>query len=545
MAVCQYFLRGQCRFGSQCKNEHPGQPAGRGTQFGGSSWSNPNKVSLAFTQETIASDLTQHKDKPLWPLSCYAPAKGEPNVLSGLDESPEELRVRAHTARQAGNLSEYVTYETNKLAAAEQTFANALSNVSQVYQQAQRGSLANPNPTQTTTPSAFGAPAQSAFGAPATSAFGGSAFGNSARPAFGQSGFGQTAATPTFGQASTPSAFGQPTAFGQPAATSAFGQTSQPQSSLIKPASGAFSAFASMGTGSFGATAGGSGGSGGGGSGGGFSAFSGNNTTPFGSGATSAPAPSQTTGGSAFGQPSFGQSAFGNPTPPTQTSAFGTPATTSAFGSPATSTTAFGTPPTTTTSAFGTPPTTTAPAFGTPPANPTFGAPAFGAPTAFGQQAQQPPVTTTPAGAPPTSAFGGSAFAPVNTTAAPSAFGGGGTGSAFSSFASPFTQPQQKTVSAFAPVQQAPSGFGAPGPSNSGSAFGQPPQPAQNQRGNNNAPPNFVGVKSPYKPGSSPYDQALPQNYMEILPPNVLEAFKAEKFELGKIPEWIPPLQLR
>ena len=59
-------------------------------------------------QETIANDLTLHKDKPLWPLSSYAPAKGEPNVIGGLDESPEELRVRAHMARQAGNMNEYV-----------------------------------------------------------------------------------------------------------------------------------------------------------------------------------------------------------------------------------------------------------------------------------------------------------------------------------------------------------------------------------------------------------------------------------------------------
>ena len=56
----------------------------------------------------MTKDLTTQVDKPLWPLSSYGPAKCEPNLLSGLDESPEELRVRAVTALRAGNGNEYV-----------------------------------------------------------------------------------------------------------------------------------------------------------------------------------------------------------------------------------------------------------------------------------------------------------------------------------------------------------------------------------------------------------------------------------------------------
>ncbi|KAF8883161.1 hypothetical protein CPB84DRAFT_1965229 [Gymnopilus junonius] len=72
-------------------------------------------------------------------------------------------------------------------------------------------------------------------------------------PVFGQL---QSATTSAFGQPSQPStittsAFGQP-AFGQP---SAFGQAPPPSStSIIKPASGAFSAFSGSGPSAFGVT---------------------------------------------------------------------------------------------------------------------------------------------------------------------------------------------------------------------------------------------------------------------------------------------------
>ena len=76
-------------------------------------WSNQrnppgDKVQFPFSIDSMTRDLTAHVDKPLWPLSSYGPAKSEPNLLSGLDESPEELRVRAVTALRAGNTNEYV-----------------------------------------------------------------------------------------------------------------------------------------------------------------------------------------------------------------------------------------------------------------------------------------------------------------------------------------------------------------------------------------------------------------------------------------------------
>jgi nucleoporin NUP42 len=58
--------------------------------------------------ESMARDVTALQDKPSWPLSSYGAAKYEPVVIAGLDESPEELRVKAVTALKAGTINEYV-----------------------------------------------------------------------------------------------------------------------------------------------------------------------------------------------------------------------------------------------------------------------------------------------------------------------------------------------------------------------------------------------------------------------------------------------------
>ena len=58
--------------------------------------------------DSVTKDLTTGVDKPNWPLSSYGPAKGEPNLVRGLDESAEELRWRAVSALKAGNVAEYV-----------------------------------------------------------------------------------------------------------------------------------------------------------------------------------------------------------------------------------------------------------------------------------------------------------------------------------------------------------------------------------------------------------------------------------------------------
>ena len=47
------------------------------------------------------------------------------------------------------------------------------------------------------------------------------------------------------------------------------------------------------------------------------------------------------------------------------------------------------------------------------------------------------------------------------------------------------------------------------------------------------------------QPGLDKYDALLPPNYLEILPKNALEAFRAEKFDWGAVPEFVPPREVR
>jgi nucleoporin NUP42 len=56
----------------------------------------------------MTKDFDIKADKPSWPLSSYGPAKHEKNLLPSLDESFEELRVKAVTAMRNGNINEYV-----------------------------------------------------------------------------------------------------------------------------------------------------------------------------------------------------------------------------------------------------------------------------------------------------------------------------------------------------------------------------------------------------------------------------------------------------
>lgn len=58
--------------------------------------------------DSILKDITPGQEKPLWPLTSYGPAKYQPALIAGLDESLEELRARAATALKAGTIEEYV-----------------------------------------------------------------------------------------------------------------------------------------------------------------------------------------------------------------------------------------------------------------------------------------------------------------------------------------------------------------------------------------------------------------------------------------------------
>ncbi|KAF9235577.1 hypothetical protein BU15DRAFT_77894 [Melanogaster broomeanus] len=514
--VCSYYLRGACKYGERCRNEHPPDSSAR-ANFANQTWTaTTSRIAVPYTTESIAHDITPYKDKPLWPLSSYGPAKHEVVVIGGLDESPEELRLKAVTALKTVTIHEYVQYESEKIAAADQMYANARNNVQQLYEQAVKLSgqaqMSGSTPgtstsafgnasafggsafSSTSTASAFGSgTTPSAFAGPTTSAFGKSAFG---QPTFGQTGFGATAGgtsafsqaaqgTSTFGITQQPvSAFGQPTsAFGQPAqGASAFTQPNQPTSAFGQPTS-AFGQLPAQPASVFEKT-------------------------------------SQPT--SAFGQPSQPKSAFGQVSQPT--SAFGQPSQPTAFGQSSLIKPASG--------AFGS----------TAPNTAAAGGGGSGAFSAFASQPSS--FASAAASTTPSLAFGQSAFG-----AAPP------TQSAFSTAPAPAPQsvfasaPQSafgtSSTSGFA---GAPSAVGAPSPASAvgGSPFTTSPTTVTLEKP---APgkPDFASAKSRCraKPGADRYADLLPPNYTDIIPAEVKAAFLSDKFEWGKIPEWIPPKEVR
>lgn len=59
--------------------------------------------------------------------------------------------------------------------------------------------------------------------------------------------------------------------------------------------------------------------------------------------------------------------------------------------------------------------------------------------------------------------------------------------------------------------------------------------------------PNFASAKSTarMKPGADRYLGLLPNDYNEMIPVDVKAAFMSAKFEWGKVPDWIPPEEVR
>ncbi|OHF02024.1 hypothetical protein CORC01_02603 [Colletotrichum orchidophilum] len=501
MVVCKFYEQGNCRYGQNCRFEHPrsqsnnrfaafGQNTGGGFNRGGN-----DALPYSLAKEAIEKDLTT--EAPQWILSAYGPGRDAPEQLFGgnlREQSFEEMRLVHMMAAASGNPQQALNQAQELYQQAQQQMKTAVGNLDGAIQFIISAEQTHPNridlckqgtlPGGTTGEFAVGKRAASSLGqqnpfssnTPAatsnpfssnnqqTSAFGGG--GLSSGSAFGQpAALGQRPnpfGTPAFGQTSQPSqpssTFGQPSkptsAFGAPSSSApAFGQTSQPTS--------AFGQASALG--------------------GGTSAFGqasalGQKPNPFGAPAFGQPAqPATGGGGSAFGQPSqlggggsaFGQaSALGQKPNPFGGAASGASPFASAGGSG------------NITSSFGQASQNTASSspFAQPAQNATQNANPFGAPaqptaSPFGQPAQ--PATT-------------SAFGQASQTAS----------------SNPFGQPSQAQPAASNPFgakpDAQPSAFGQPSmgaqPTQSAqpaSAFGQPAQLGQkpNPFGQNNASP--------------------------------------------------------
>ncbi|KIM20846.1 hypothetical protein M408DRAFT_30045, partial [Serendipita vermifera MAFF 305830] len=195
MVVCQFYLRDQCRFGANCKNEHPDpKPAGFGSNpTWGASNTPAAPANVTFNVESIQRDFGP-AEKPLWPISSYGPGKNEPTFLTGLDISPEEMRARAFEAMKEGKGAEYNQYEAAAIANANAQYTRVASDVKGAFEAAFQLSK---SASGASAPAATAAPSTSAFGGGTTSGFGSSTFGQPSTSAFGQSAFGQP--KPAFG----------------------------------------------------------------------------------------------------------------------------------------------------------------------------------------------------------------------------------------------------------------------------------------------------------------------------------------------------------
>ncbi|RCI13112.1 hypothetical protein L249_0054 [Ophiocordyceps polyrhachis-furcata BCC 54312] len=274
MAVCRFFQQGNCKFGNNCRFEHPAprsqsQPnrfsalssatssAGRGPQaelLGKTqSPSSPTRTrtmdaqltciaaKYSISAEAITRDLTI--DKPPWILSAYAPGREAPEQLFGgfpREQSFEEVKLHYMLGKASGNEQQALNEAQQLYRTAEQQIENALKNIDAAANFVAEAENRHPNRHDICRNGTQGAPfGQFRIGrqpkplgnpSPLSNPFAGSSPSPSSNP------FGQPSAAQSnpFARASQPSTspFGQPS---QTGGAGAFSQAVQPTSAFGQP----------------------------------------------------------------------------------------------------------------------------------------------------------------------------------------------------------------------------------------------------------------------------------------------------------------------
>ncbi|RDD44732.1 Nucleoporin-like protein 2 [Trichoplax sp. H2] len=126
MTVCKYYMRGFCRFGNNCKFEHPGgyskgtqqKPNENYTYNRNYDHSRDNQRNAAagnslFTRQnvlqTIRKDIDEQNQSLVWPLSCYAFVGTKACLAEFPEYSMEEIRWEAYVANASNNFGQYQT----------------------------------------------------------------------------------------------------------------------------------------------------------------------------------------------------------------------------------------------------------------------------------------------------------------------------------------------------------------------------------------------------------------------------------------------------
>ncbi|KAJ2898391.1 hypothetical protein MKZ38_003943 [Zalerion maritima] len=249
MVVCKFYQQGNCKFGANCRNEHPpglGPNSGSRVQgaFGKSPFpafnspssssnqqgSNASDDNFSISREAIQTDLTT--ERPQWILSAYGPGRDTPEQLFGgypREQSFEEARLFYDMQCAAGRKTQAEQELTQMYNSSMQQIENVRRDLDGAVRFVVGAKDKHPNridickqvaPNPTT--GEFGRDKQiggnTPFGNTASGNSGGNPFGGGPTTGTGGGAFGQPAASSGFGQKSSP--------FGGGSSTSAFGQSS-------------------------------------------------------------------------------------------------------------------------------------------------------------------------------------------------------------------------------------------------------------------------------------------------------------------------------
>ncbi|XP_037957184.1 uncharacterized protein LOC119687079 [Teleopsis dalmanni] len=118
MGICKYFLRGQCWYGSKCRDEH---------------------VDIKYD---IKTDIKKAVHGKQWQLSCYGPFKGKPCIPDYIEDvSFEEIRLEYYKVKQTNDFAKVhqaVTMQfeeaNNKMKALSKVTAKTVKMLVNIYE---------------------------------------------------------------------------------------------------------------------------------------------------------------------------------------------------------------------------------------------------------------------------------------------------------------------------------------------------------------------------------------------------------------------------